>query len=37
MTLLHVYKFRENRRREEPSFVTGVNEIAFTGLKVKNA
>jgi hypothetical protein len=37
VTVLGVYKFRENRRREGRSFVTGVNEIGFVRVKVKNA
>jgi hypothetical protein len=37
VTLLGAYKFRENRRREGRSFVTGVSETAFMCVKVKNA
>jgi len=37
VTLLGVYKFRENLREEDRSFVAGVNEIAFVCVKVKNA
>jgi hypothetical protein len=37
VTLLGIYKRRENRRREGRSFVTGVKEIAFVPVKAKNA